>query len=50
MNCYEILPSVTFMRLDGSTDPRDRQSIVRKFNEDLNRCIIVDYKSWWVRS
>lgn len=28
------LPSVTFMRLDGSTDPRDRQSIVRKFNED----------------
>jgi len=28
------LPSVTFMRLDGSTDPRERQSIVRKFNED----------------
>lgn len=28
------LPSVTYMRLDGSTDPRDRQSIVRKFNED----------------
>lgn len=30
----KYLPSVTFMRLDGSTDPRDRQSIVRKFNED----------------
>lgn len=28
------LPSVSYMRLDGSTDPRDRQSIVRKFNED----------------
>lgn len=28
------LPSVTYMRLDGSTDPRDRQAIVRKFNED----------------
>ena len=25
----KYLPSVTFMRLDGSTDPRDRQSIVR---------------------
>jgi TATA-binding protein-associated factor len=28
------LPSVTYMRLDGSTDPRERQLIVRKFNED----------------
>ncbi|CUM66869.1 uncharacterized protein PRCAT00004553001 [Priceomyces carsonii] len=28
------LPSVTYMRLDGSTDPRERQNIVRKFNED----------------
>ncbi|KAH3678290.1 hypothetical protein WICMUC_001614 [Wickerhamomyces mucosus] len=28
------LPSVSFMRLDGTTDPRHRQSIVRKFNED----------------
>lgn len=28
------MSSVTYMRLDGSTDPRDRQSIVRKFNED----------------
>ncbi|CCH44714.1 TATA-binding protein-associated factor [Wickerhamomyces ciferrii] len=30
----KYLPSVSFMRLDGSTDPRDRQGIVRKFNED----------------
>ena len=30
----KYLPSVTYTRLDGSTDPRDRQSIVRKFNED----------------
>ena len=30
----KYLPSVTYMRLDGSTDPRHRQSIVRKFNED----------------
>lgn len=30
----KYLPSVSFMRLDGTTDPRDRQSIVRKFNED----------------
>lgn len=28
------LPSVTFMRLDGSTDPRDRQKIVQQFNQD----------------
>ena len=28
------MPSVTYIRLDGSTDPRERQSIVRKFNED----------------
>lgn len=28
------LPSVSFMRLDGSTDPRDRQKIVQKFNQD----------------
>lgn len=30
----KYLPSVSYMRLDGSTDPRDRQKIVRKFNED----------------
>lgn len=28
------MPSVTYMRLDGRTDPRERQAIVRKFNED----------------
>lgn len=28
------MPSVTYMRLDGRTDPRNRQAIVRKFNED----------------
>lgn len=28
------MPSVTYMRLDGLTDPRNRQAIVRKFNED----------------
>lgn len=28
------MPSVTYMRLDGRTDPRERQKIVRKFNED----------------
>ena len=28
------LPSVTYMRLDGGTEARDRQKIVRKFNED----------------
>lgn len=30
----KYMPSVTYTRLDGSTDPRERQSIVRKFNED----------------
>lgn len=28
------MPSVTYMRLDGRTEPRSRQAIVRKFNED----------------
>ncbi|VEU21412.1 DEKNAAC102618 [Brettanomyces naardenensis] len=28
------MPSVTYMRMDGSTDPRYRQEIVRKFNND----------------
>lgn len=28
------MPSVSYMRLDGKTDPRNRQTIVRKFNED----------------
>ncbi|KAG5421534.1 MOT1 [Candida metapsilosis] len=30
----KYLPSVSYMRLDGSTDPRNRQAIVRKFNDD----------------
>ena len=28
------MPDVTYMRLDGSVESRDRQSVVRKFNED----------------
>ncbi|QPG72722.1 hypothetical protein FOA43_000023 [Brettanomyces nanus] len=28
------MPSVTYMRMDGSTDPRYRQEIVKKFNSD----------------
>ncbi|ODV83735.1 hypothetical protein CANARDRAFT_202541 [[Candida] arabinofermentans NRRL YB-2248] len=28
------MPSVTYMRLDGSTEPRSRQDVVRKFNND----------------
>lgn len=35
------LPLATYMRLDGSTDPRDRQSIVRKFNEDPSIDILL---------
>lgn len=47
----KYLPSVTFMRLDGSTDPRDRQSIVRKFNEDPSiDVLLLTTKSWWFRS
>ena len=30
----KLLPSVSYMRLDGTTDPRNRQSIVQKFNAD----------------
>lgn len=30
----KLLPSVTFMRMDGSTDARKRQDIVTKFNGD----------------
>ncbi|EGW33142.1 uncharacterized protein SPAPADRAFT_137527 [Spathaspora passalidarum NRRL Y-27907] len=37
----KYLPSATYMRLDGSTDPRDRQSIVRKFNEDPSIDILL---------
>lgn len=28
------MPNVTYLRMDGSTDPRYRQNIVKKFNED----------------
>lgn len=28
------MPDVTYMRLDGSVESRDRQSVVKKFNED----------------
>lgn len=30
----KLLPSVSYMRLDGTTDPRNRQSIVQEFNAD----------------
>lgn len=39
------LPSVTFMRLDGSVDSRDRQKVVRKFNEDPSiDCLLLTTK------
>lgn len=30
----KTMPSVTYMRLDGNTDPRLRQDVVRQFNND----------------
>ena len=30
----KLLPTVTYLRLDGSTDPRLRQDVVTKFNRD----------------
>lgn len=30
----KLLPSVTYIRLDGNTEPKKRQSIVQLFNED----------------
>ncbi|GMG08494.1 unnamed protein product [[Candida] boidinii] len=30
----KVMPSVTYMRLDGSTEPRKRQEVVMKFNGD----------------
>lgn len=30
----KLLPSVSYMRLDGTTDPRNRQAIVQEFNAD----------------
>lgn len=39
------MPSVTYMRLDGSIDPRDRQKVVRKFNEDPSiDCLLLTTK------
>lgn len=39
------MPSVTYMRLDGSVDPRDRQAVVRKFNEDPSiDCLLLTTK------
>ncbi|KAI8999803.1 SNF2 family N-terminal domain-containing protein [Gaertneriomyces semiglobifer] len=35
------MPSVTYMRLDGSTDPSHRHSIVRKFNEDASIDVLL---------
>lgn len=30
----KLLPSVSYIRLDGTTDPRNRQAIVQEFNAD----------------
>lgn len=39
------MPSVTYMRLDGSVDPRDRQNVVKKFNEDPSiDCLLLTTK------
>lgn len=39
------MPSVSYMRLDGSVDPRDRQKVVRKFNEDPSiDCLLLTTK------
>lgn len=39
------MPSVTYMRLDGSVDPRDRQKVVKKFNEDPSiDCLLLTTK------
>ncbi|EDO18623.1 hypothetical protein Kpol_1048p54 [Vanderwaltozyma polyspora DSM 70294] len=41
----KYMPSVTYMRLDGSVDPRDRQKVVRKFNEDPSiDCLLLTTK------
>ena len=41
----KYMPSVTYMRLDGSIDPRDRQKVVRKFNEDPSiDCLLLTTK------
>lgn len=39
------MPSVTYMRLDGSIEPRDRQKVVKKFNEDPSiDCLLLTTK------
>lgn len=39
------MPSVTYMRLDGSIEARDRQKVVRKFNEDPSiDCLLLTTK------
>lgn len=35
------MPNVTYLRMDGSTDPRYRQNIVKKFNEDPSIDILL---------
>lgn len=41
----KYMPSVTYMRLDGSVDPRDRQKVVKRFNEDPSiDCLLLTTK------
>lgn len=41
----KYMPSVTYMRLDGSVDPRDRQRVVKKYNEDPSiDCLLLTTK------
>ncbi|CCH62650.1 hypothetical protein TBLA_0H03680 [Henningerozyma blattae CBS 6284] len=41
----KYMPSVTYMRLDGSVDPRNRQEVVKKFNEDPSiDCLLLTTK------
>ncbi|QLG70635.1 hypothetical protein HG535_0A05760 [Zygotorulaspora mrakii] len=41
----KYMPSVTYMRLDGSVEPRDRQNVVKKFNEDPSiDCLLLTTK------
>ena len=41
----KYMPSVTYMRLDGSVESRDRQALVRKFNEDPSiDCLLLTTK------
>lgn len=41
----KYMPSVTYMRLDGTVDSRDRQKVVRRFNEDPSiDCLLLTTK------